>query len=138
MGEDFYCILKLTSGEELFSIVSIDDNGGDPLIILQNPVTLKYVPKSAGSYLKIEPWIRFSSDDIFIIKPDKIITMTEVKDEYMIEFYNEYLEESDHKPRFPNPNESHKVDITEDMGYVSSVEEARKKLEDIFKNLKDN
>jgi len=140
MGEEFYCILKLSSGEELFSIVSIDENDGDPLIVLQNPVILKYIAKSGGSMLKIEPWIKFSSENFFIIKSDKVITMTEVKDKYMIDFYNEYLEESEsnNKPRFPNPNDSHKVEITEDMGYVSSVEEARKKLEDIFKNLKDS
>ena len=36
-----------------------------------------------------------SSDDFFIIKPDKIITMTETKDERLIEIYNNYIEDED-------------------------------------------
>jgi len=32
MGEEFYCCIKLISGEEILSLISIDDNDGDPLI----------------------------------------------------------------------------------------------------------
>ena len=37
MGDEFYCILKLVSGEEILSLIMIDENNGDPIIILQNP-----------------------------------------------------------------------------------------------------
>jgi hypothetical protein len=43
MEEEFYSIIKLTSGEEILSLVSIDDNDGDPLVILQNPITIKII-----------------------------------------------------------------------------------------------
>ena len=36
MGDEFYCILKLVSGEEILSLIMIDENNGDPIIILQN------------------------------------------------------------------------------------------------------
>ena len=35
MGEEFYAAIKLVTGEEIFSLVSVDENGGDPIIILQ-------------------------------------------------------------------------------------------------------
>jgi hypothetical protein len=41
MGEEFYCVLKLVSGEEILSLIMIDENDGDPIIILQNPVINK-------------------------------------------------------------------------------------------------
>ena len=76
-----------------------------------------------------------SSDDFFIVRPDKIITMTETKDERLIDIYTNYLEDEDSIDTY-NPHEhkqSGKVKPSEQMGYISSVEDARKKLENIFK-----
>ena len=41
MGEEFYAAIKLVTGEEIFSLISVDENDGDPIIILQNPVVMK-------------------------------------------------------------------------------------------------
>ena len=38
MGDEFYAIIKLVSGEELLALVSIDENDGDPLVVMQNPI----------------------------------------------------------------------------------------------------
>lgn len=133
MEEEFYSIIKLVSGEELFSLVSTDDNDGDPLLILQNPITIKMVESSQGIFIKVKPWMELTPDNIFIVRPDKIITMTESKDEKLIEVYNNYIEEDDsievHTP-------SGKTKPSRKMGYISSVEEARKSLENLY-NLKD-
>jgi hypothetical protein len=139
MGEEFYAILKMVSGEEVFSLVSIDNSSEISVVILQNPVILKYIPKSKGTLLKLEPWIKFSTDDFFIVNIEKIITMTEIKDKNMIRFYQEYLEEFPTKKQFPNfDSNSEEVKVSDKMGYISSVEEARRKLEDIYNNIKDN
>ncbi len=90
MGEEFYCCIKLISGEEILSLISIDDNDGDPLIILQNPVTIKIINNNMGTLVKVKPWMEIPNDDIFIIKSDKIITMTEVKDKQTISIYKNY------------------------------------------------
>ena len=135
MGEEFYSVIKLTTGEEIFALVSLDDNDGDPLLILQNPVTMRMTRSSRGMILKVKPWMEIPDDDFFIIKLDKIITMTEVKDESMIEFYNSYLEE-DSTDDLSNPT-SNQTKLTNRMGYVSTVEEAREMLENLYK-LKDN
>jgi len=135
MGEEFYSVIKLTTGEEIFALVSIDENDGDPLLVMQNPVTMKMSRSSRGMTLRVKPWMEIPDDDFFIVRLDKIITMTEVKDESMIEFYNGYLEE-DTTEDLSNPS-SHKTKLTNKMGYVSTVEEAREMLENLYK-LKDN
>jgi hypothetical protein len=137
MGEEFYAIIKLISGEEILSLVSVDENDGDPLIILQNPVIMKMIHSSTGSYIKVKPWMELSDDDIFIIRLDRVITMTETKDPKVIQVYDSYINDGDddsielYKP-------TGQVKVSNKMGYVASVEDARKNLERIFKGLKES
>ena len=95
MGDEFYSSIKLISGEEIFSLISIDENDGDPIIILQNPVVIKIIMSQTGQMVKIKPWMEIPSDDFFIIKLDKIITMTEVNDDVIINCYTSYIEEDE-------------------------------------------
>lgn len=142
MGDEFYAIIKLISGEEILSLVSIDENDGDPLIVMQNPITMKVLHSSHGMHIKVKSWMEMASDDFFIVKPDKMITITETKDERLIEIYNNYLEDEDTIDTYHNPMDlenqktSGKVTPSQKMGYITTVEEARKHLEDLY-NLKD-
>ena len=130
MGEEFYCSLKLVSGEEIFSLIMVDENDGDPIIILQNPVIMKMQQTSNGIILKIKPWMEVPNDDFYFIKFDKVITMTEVTDNIAIKYYEKYLNDE------PLESDSNgKVNLTNKMGYISSVEDARNNLEKIFKGL---
>jgi len=135
MGEEFYAIIKLVSGEEVLSLVSVDDNDGDPVLILQQPVIIKMVSNVAGAYVKVKPWMELSNDKLFIIKPDKVLTMTETEDAYLISIYNNYITEEDDEDSTEDPlgsiNGFSKLDTK--MGYISSVEDARKLLEDLYK-----
>jgi hypothetical protein len=134
MGEEFYAAIKLVTGEEIFSLICVDDNDGDPIIILQNPVIMKVINNHIGQYVKVKPWMEIPTDDFFIIKYDKIVTMTEVKESQMITFYERYINDEDVDIELDG-----KVQISNKMGYISSVEDARKNLENIFlKDLKDN
>jgi hypothetical protein len=135
MGEEFYAIIKLISSEEILSLVLVDDNDGDPVVVLQNPVTMKSFQNQHGVYIKVKPWIEMSDDDFFIIKLDKIITMTETKDEKLIKMYNNFIEDDDSVEVY---NPSGQVKPSSKMGYISSVEDARNKLERIFKGLKES
>ena len=130
MEEEFYSILKLVSGEEIFSLISVDVNDGDPIIILQRPVTMKTITNSNDiSYIKIKPWMEISDDDIFFIKLDKVITMTESKDTKMIQLYEYYLNDDPVEVYKPGGQ----VSLDSEMGYIDTVKDARKKLEDLFK-----
>jgi len=136
MEEEFYAIIKLISGEEIIALVSIDENDGDPVIILQNPLTMKMIHSPTGSYIKVKPWMELSEDDIFIIKLDRVITMTETKDNKVIDVYNSYINDEDDDIELYRS--SGQVKVSDKMGYISSVEDAREKLEKIFKGLKES
>ena len=135
MGEEFYAIIKLVSGEEIFSLVVSDEVNDDTVIILQNRVIINIITSPEGSYIKVKPWIELSEDDFYIIKLDKIIFITESKDKKLINVYNDYISD---------PNDinvkvtGNKIKPDSEMGYISSVKDARKRLEDIFKGLKES
>ena len=135
MGEDFYCILKLVSGEEILSIVSVDENDGDPIVVLQNPVVMELINKKDISYVKVRPWMELPSDDFFMVKLDKIITMTETTDRKLIDVYTKYLNDDDSIELYKSSGE---VKVSNEMGYISSVEDARKKLEELYKGIKES
>ena len=131
MGEEFHAVLKLITGEEIFSLVSVDENDGDSIIMLSNPVIMKMLSSHAGKYVKVKPWLELPDQDLFLIKYDKIITMSEVTDEQMIKFYTRYLNEDDIDIDIEVDGQ---VSLNDKMGFLTTVEDARQSLENIFKN----
>ena len=132
MGEEFHAVIKLVTGEEIFALVSVDENDGDPILLLMNPVVMKVMRNHVGQYVKVKPWMEIPTDDLFVIKYDKIITMTEVKEDKVIQFYEKYLNDDD-----TDFEDDGRTNITDKMGYVSTVDDAREMLEKLYK-LKDN
>lgn len=134
MEEEFYAVIKLISGEEIFSTVCPSIEEDHQVLILSNPVTIEViVMKQIGMQgYKVDPWIKFADDDMFILHMDKVLTMSEVKDLEIIEMYHKYLTQKENK-------KSGKKPLSEDMGFLSSVSEARKVLEKLYKEeSKDN
>lgn len=143
MDNEFYASIKLVSGEELFSMVSVEEGTDNPLIMLQNPVTMKIVSTPEGSIVKVKTWMNIPGDDPVVIRWNKVITVTEIKDNSIINIYNNYLEDE----RFDinqigEVNKTHKNDVknklTQKMGYISTVEDARKYLEGVYKIKKES
>ena len=132
MGDEFHAVLKLVTGEEIFALVSVDENDGDPIIMLSNPVIMKMLYSPAGQYVKVRPWLELPTEDLFLMKYDKIVTMSEVSDDKMITFYEKYLNEDDVDTEIDG-----RVSLNNKMGLLSTVEDARKRLEKIFKSNKD-
>ena len=129
MGEEFYAILKLVSGEEIFSLIIVDNTEeDDTVIVLQNPVIMWTIANPNGTFIKVKPWMELPDEDIFMIRLDKVITMTETSDQKLIKLYNHYIEGNDSAYDI---NGLTKPDS--EMGYISSVEDARKNLEKTFK-----
>ena len=118
---EFLAAIKLVSGEEILSMVtSVHDENGDYLIV-ENPIEVEEVMlpnKQAGA--KVQPWMKFSREEQFVIPKDKIITIVEVTEEVAI-FYHMSL-------RKLNTDF-----ITDAKGKISTVDEARIKLDKIFK-----
>ena len=133
MNEEFYAIIKLVSGEEILSVVMPDEINDDTVIILQNPVVMSMMGGNTGSYLKVKPWMEFADDDFFIIKLDKVIYITETNDKKLINIYNDYVE----NPELIVDNKNEVKPDTQ-MGYITNVNDARKKLEEDWKNPNTN
>ena len=133
-GSDFHATIKLITGEEIFALVSVDNTEEDPVIIIQSPVIMKVLSTGKGQIMKIRPWLDVPGDDIYIMKYDRILTMSEVKDKMIISMYQTYCQEGDFDfGEFIN-EETSNHEVTKQMGYISNVEDARKKLEDLFKD----
>ena len=118
---EFLAAIKLVSGEELLSMVtSVHDENGDYLIV-ENPIEVEEVMlpnKQAGA--KVQPWMKFSREEQFVIPKDKIITIVEVAEEVAV-FYHMSLRKLNNDF------------ITDAKGKISTVDEARIKLDKIFK-----
>ena len=66
-----------------------------------------------------------SDEEIYIIDLDKIITLSEIKDDLVIKTYNNIIE-GGFKRQHP--------DLDRQMGYVNNVDKAREIIERLYKS----
>ena len=126
--EDFYCTLKLKSGEEVFAKVAASEEEERTFLIVSNPIVIsEYKSRGGESGYKIEPWLKTTTEDMFIIKLDDVLTLSESYDIEMISMYQSYLRQSYKRKN----NESN---INRQMGYISSVNDAKDILEKLYEN----
>lgn len=126
MEEDFYATIKLISGEELFGIVNTVEKDGKYLLI-SNPVivTPMFSQKREMNGYKVEPWLKTSSDDMFLLSMEKIITISESKNDSIISIYQAFLKDL---------NDDHgQLKLSGKMGYVGNISDAKKLLEKLYK-----
>ena len=128
MKEEFHGVIKLITGEEIFALISIEETDEEPIIMLQSPVIMKMLSNGTGQYVKVKPWLELADEDLYLIKPDKIITMSEVKDQQVIHFYERYLNDDQIEIVFDG-----QVNLSDQIGYISTVEQSRKLLEELYK-----
>ena len=134
MSDKFLAVVKLNTGEEI--LAKIGTIPETDLIELNSPamiVSSSFNRKPGLSLLKIEPWIKTGREKTYIVEMSNIITTCEVLDEDVIKTYNKfiklYYEDEEEEPKLLE-----KPKMTKEMGYISSVKEARHSLEKIFKN----
>ena len=54
MGDEFYSLIKLVSGEEIFALVCVDESEDEPILILHNPIKMKQLNQlNQLSYIKV-------------------------------------------------------------------------------------
>ena len=131
MEDDFYASIKLISGEEIFAKVSVCEEDERTLLLLSNPVTLEQVKlKKWGAIgYKVEPWMITASDDMFILDMNKVLTISESDNLEVISVYQQFIKESNEDS---NPYSS-RESLNREMGYISSVIDAKEVLEKLYK-----
>jgi len=129
MEEDFYASIKLISGEEIFAKVSVCEEDDRTLLLLSNPVTLEEVKMKKWGTIgyKVEPWLKTSSDDMFIIDMSRVVTISESSNFEVIGVYQQYVRDSD------IDESSSRESLNREMGYISSVLDAKEVLEKLYK-----
>lgn len=122
--DDFYCTIKLKCGDEIFCKVAATEEEDRTLLLLSNPITVeKIVVRGIVTGYKVEPWLKTTEEDLIIINMDDVLTMTENSNIDMIDYYHDYLRKN-HK--------ENKSSLSKEMGYISSVKEAKKSLERLY------
>ena len=125
--DDFYATIKLKSGEEVFAKVAASEEEDRTMLIIHSPVTVMEIKNKGGLVgYKVEPWLKTTRDDMFIINMDSVITLSESSDMEMIVMYQHYLRDSQREY-----HNHHKLNRR--MGYICNVRDAKENLEKLFK-----
>ena len=130
--EDFYATIKFKSGEEIYAKVAASEEEDRTKLILHNPITVcEMKGKSVLVGYKVEPWLKTTREDMFIINLDDVLTLSESSDIQMIMMYQNFVRDSEKE----NNNQSK---MSRRMGYISNVHDAKEILEKIYKDNKTN
>ena len=76
---------------------------------------------------KVEPWLKTTTEDMFILNISDVLTMSESSDIEMIMMYQDYVRSS-------NSDEDNNTQLNRRMGRIGNVRDAKEILEKIFKN----
>ena len=128
--EDFYATIKFKNGEEIFAKVAASEEEDRTMLIVSNPIIVKEIKSKADTVVgyKVEPWLKTTSEDMFMVNLTDVLTMSESSDIEIIMMYQDYVRNGDKQ----DTNGSSK--LNRKMGYLSNVNDAKEILEKIYKN----
>ena len=125
MEDDFYATLKLKSGEEVFALVVASEEENRTMLVVHHPVIITAIKaKESIVGYRLEPWLKTTREDMFVINMDNVITLSESMDPEMIMMHQNFARESNNFARSK---------MNRKMGYLSDVNQAKKVLEKIYK-----
>ena len=125
--EDFYATVKLKTGEEIFCKVAATEEEDRTMLIVTNPIIVSEIKGRTGVVgYKLEPWLKTTTEDMFILNMEDILTMSESSDIEMIMMYQNYIRQS--------TKDGNQSKINRRMGYLANVNDAKEILEKLYKN----
>jgi hypothetical protein len=125
--EDFYATIKLKTGEEIFAKIASSEEEDRTMLIISSPIVVSEIKNRSRTVgYKVEPWLKTTKDDMFIINLSDVLTLSESSDIEMIMMYQSYVRQSIRE-------ENNQTRMSRRMGYVSNVTDAKEILEKIFK-----
>ena len=128
MEDDFYGTIKFKNGEEIFAKIAASEESDRTMLVIHHPITVCEVKARAGTVgYKVEPWLKTTREDMFIINMDNVLTMSESSDIQMIQMYQRFVQDTDRDKK----NQSK---LSRKMGYISTVHDAKDILEKLYKS----
>ncbi len=133
--EEFYGVLKLVNGEEILGKAVLTDDSGESLCFIQNPVAVQMVEREVVDHkmargIGFSKWMQLSDEDFFVIREKDILTISAMSKECIF-MYESYLKGE----TFDTRKEKMEENPNKHLGYLGSIESARKLCEKIFKEL---
>ena len=127
MEDDFYGTIKFKNGEEIFAKVAASEEEDRTMLILHHPILITEIKGKRGIVgYKVEPWLKTSREDMFIINMADVLTLSESSDVEMIMMHQRYLRDSQY-------DEDNRSKINRKMGYIGNVHDAKEVLERLYK-----
>ena len=128
MEDDFYATIKFKNGEEIFAKVAASEEEDRTMLVVHNPITAVEI-RQRGQMVgyKVEPWLKTTKEDMFIINMIDVLTISESSDIHMINMFQQFVQDSE-RDRKGQPKLSRK------MGYISNVHDAKDILEKLYKS----
>ena len=127
MEDDFYATLKFKNGEEIFAKVAASEEENRTMLVIHHPIRVSEIKGKTGTLgYKVEPWLKTTREDMFIINMDNVLTMSESSDVQMIRMYQKFVQDSDRDSK-------NQPKISRQMGYISTVHDAKDILEKLYK-----
>ena len=125
--DDFYATLKFKSGEEVFAKVAASEEEGRTMLLVHNPIVVCEIRAKTGIVgYKVEPWLKTTREDMFVINLADILTLSESDDMEMIMLHQNFTRDC-------QKDYEHQAKLNRKMGYLSTVRDAKENLEKIFK-----
>ena len=126
--DDFYATVKFKSGEEIFAKIACSEEEDRTFLLLETPITIEKIRNRGGIQgFRVEPWLKTSKDDLFIVNLDDVLTLNESTDMETISMHETFSQQHD---EYYNP----KKKLNRKMGYISTIKEAKKSLEQLYNN----
>ena len=128
MEDDFYGTIKFKNGEEIFAKIAASEESDRTMLVIHHPITVCEVKARAGTVgYKVEPWLKTTREDMFIINMDNVLTMSESSDVHMIGMYQRFVQDNDRDSK-------NQPKISRKMGYIATVNDAKDILEKLYKS----
>ena len=126
--EDFYCTVKLKSGEEIFARVAASEEEDRTMLLVSHPIIVNEIKGRMGVVgYKIEPWLKTTTDDMFVVNLEDVLTMSESTDIEMIMMYQDYIRSSE-----SDKNATNQSSLDRKMGRLGNVNDVKEILEKIY------
>ena len=129
-----YKLIKLIDGTELVGQITVSDN--DKFLRIVEPLQLKTVPRPTPVGMRddssLTPWLPFSTDKIFSIPKERVITIASINKD-LSHYYEAISKRLQGKPIKPplSPQEMDKIiRLAEEMERDQITEEERRKMMD--------
>ena len=134
MNNSFYATIKLITGEEILAEATLTEEHGTQFFLVNDPIVVNetmQVDHQKGiaiSGLVPKRWQLYASDSMTIIQKQHVISISEM-DKFGVDFYMKAL----FAAKMSSPIKR-KVDSSDNVGYVGTVDETRSALEDLYES----